>query len=213
VYPNDPAMNLPDQPSFLRSEVSVLADTLNAHGHPTAGGQYWGAVSHYADQSGPGGFTFTQLEAQGVQMIPIVGRRLLLGLRGWTVHSMLGDNNQTPFYLLPATGGSNTIRAFDSFTFHDLNSITTTAELRLALWMHVDLAGFVDAGNVAARYSDLNLDQTAVGAGVRLHTARATIGRLDMAHGSQGWTVMLRTGDPFKLSRVTRRLATVPFAP
>jgi hypothetical protein len=79
--------------------------------------------------------------------------------------------------------------------------------------MHVDVAPFFDAGNVAARYSDLNFDKTSVGAGVRFHTARATIGRADAAYGSEGWRVVFRTSDPFKFSRIRQRLGQIPFAP
>ena len=86
-------------------------------------------------------------------------------------------------------------------------------ELRIPLWMHVDVAPFFDAGNVASRYSDLNFDKTSVGAGVRLHTTRVTFARADVAHGSEGWRFVFRTSDPFKFSRIRQHLAQMPFAP
>jgi hypothetical protein len=212
VYPTDPAMNLALQPNFLRSELSVMANTLDSRSHPTSGGLYRAAVNRYTDQD-RGTFTFSQYEVEGVQMVPVVGSRLLLGLHAWTVFTDLSNGHQVPFYLMPTIGGNNTLRAFDDFQFHDLNTVVATAELRLALMTHVDLAGFYDAGNVASRYTDLNFGHTSIGAGLRLHTQRATFGRLDVAHGSEGWQFMFRTTDPFKLSRVTRRLAAIPFTP
>jgi hypothetical protein len=77
----------------------------------------------------------------------------------------------------------------------------------------VDGAVFFDAGNVAPRAGDLNLDKTSVGAGLRLHTQSSTWGRLDVAHGAEGWAFVLRTSDPLRLARVTRRVAGVPFVP
>jgi hypothetical protein len=52
-----------------------------------------------------------------------------------------------------------------------------------------------------------------VGGGLRLHLNRATFARVDVAHGAQGWRFVLRTTDPFKYSRITSRIASVPFRP
>ena len=46
---------------------------------------------------------------------------------------------------------------------------------------HLDLAVFADAGNVARRPRDLNLDKQSYGAGLRLHTRRDTFAMLDVA--------------------------------
>jgi hypothetical protein len=146
-------------------------------------------------------------------MVPLGDSRFTLGLHGWTVFCDVGNGHSVPFYLVPALGGQNTLRAYDNFQFHDLNTVVATAELRIALMKHVDVAAFYDAGNVAPRYGDLNFDKRSIGAGFRLHTERAIFGRLDVVHGAEGWRVLFRTSDPFKLSRVTRRVASVPFVP
>jgi hypothetical protein len=75
------------------------------------------------------------------------------------------------------------------------------------------VAVFGDAGNVAARASELNLEKTSVGVGLRLHSQRATIVRLDVAHGAEGWRVVARTNNPLQLSRLARRTAAAPFVP
>jgi len=212
VYAADPGMSTSDQPNFIHSQLSVTADTIDSRSHPTEGGLYRAAMTTYADRSGSA-FSFTQYEAEALQMVPLVGTRVLLGLRGWTVFSDAADGNQVPFYLLPFIGGHNTLRSFHNFQFHDQNTVVANVEVRFALLTHVDLAPFLDAGSVAARYSDLNFGKTSVGLGLRLHTQRTTFGRLDVAHGSEGWNFVFRTNDPFKLSRVTRKLASVPFTP
>jgi hypothetical protein len=86
-------------------------------------------------------------------------------------------------------------------------------ESRWALFTHLDIALFADAGNVAGRLSDLNFHKTAYGIGVRAHTGRATFARLDIAHGASGWHFVARTSEPLRLSRLTRRVAALPFVP
>jgi hypothetical protein len=212
LYAGDPGMSDAYQPNFLHSELSVTANTLDSRSHPTDGGLYRAAMSSFRDQAA-GTYNFDQYEAEAIQMVPLGDRRLVLGLHAWTVYSDVRDGHAVPFYLMPVVGGHNTIRSYDDYQFHDLNTVVATAEVRLAMLAHLDAAVFYDAGSVAARYGDLTFDKTAVGAGLRLHMRRATFARMDVAHGAQGWTFVVRTNDPFKLSRVTSRLAAIPFMP
>jgi outer membrane protein assembly factor BamA len=212
LYGTDPAMSAASQPDFLHSELSVTATTLDSRSHPTAGGLYRAALTTYRDRAA-GTYSFDQYEGEVVQMVPVVDRRVVLGLHGWTVFTDTGAGHQVPFYLMPSIGGNNTLRAYDDFQFHERNTIVVSAELRVALSPHLDLAGFYDAGNVAARYGDLNFDKRSIGSGIRFHLRNTTLGRMDVAHGTEGWRVIFRTTDPFQLSRVTRRTAAVPFTP
>jgi hypothetical protein len=59
----------------------------------------------------------------------------------------------------------------------------------------------------------LNLSKNSVGVGVRVHTRRATFGRLDLAHSKEGWQLVFKMDDVFQPSRRSRRGATVPFVP
>ena len=88
-----------------------------------------------------------------------------------------------------ASAALNTLRSFTDYRFHDDNMLLANAELRLALMTHLDLAVFADAGNVAARAGDLDLDKRSYGAGFRLHTRRETFAMVDVAHGDEGWRV------------------------
>ena len=105
-------------------------------------------------------FTFHTWEAEGLQYVPLAGARVVLAF-----HWMDGGRaylrlQRHPFYMLPAIGGSRTLRAYHDFEFHDNNLIVAGAESRFALWQHLDAALLLDAGNVASRYSDLNFDKT-----------------------------------------------------
>jgi hypothetical protein len=77
----------------------------------------------------------------------------------------------------------------------------------------MDAALFVDAGNVAQHYGDLDLDQRSYGAGLRVHTEKTTLARFDVAHGNQGWKAVFSTSEPFRLPRVRRTTAIIPFFP
>jgi Omp85 superfamily domain len=212
LFPTNPAMSLSQQPDFLHSNVSVTADTRDTRGHPTSGGRYRAALTTYSDRS-TGVFSFRQYEAEGTQFIPLADRRWVLAFRGWAVFSDVGPGHEIPFYLLPTIGGQNTLRDFHNYQFHDNNSLVVNAESRWSIFTHVDAAVFFDAGNVAAAARDLNLDKTSYGVGLRLHTERATIARLDVAQGPQGWQFVFRTSDPMRLTRGRRRVANIPFTP
>jgi hypothetical protein len=115
--------------------------------------------------------------------------------------------------MLPSLGGSSTLRSFSDFRFHDRHLLLATVESRIALFTHVDLAAFVDAGNVAARFSELDLDKRSYGLGLRVHTHDATTARVDVARGAEGWKVTFSLNDPFRLRRVARTAMAVPFVP
>jgi len=209
AFPTVPAANLSEQPELLHSEASIMSDTRDHRGYPTSGHMYRGALTNYWDTDGP--FSFHTWEAEGLKYVPLSDARVVLAFHGWTVYS--NPSEDIPFYLLPTMGGNRTNRAFHNFQFHDNSLLVVQAESRFAVWEHMDAALFVDTGNVAPHYSDLNLDQRSYGAGVRVHTEKTTFARFDVAHGHQGWRVVFSTSEPFRLPRVRRIPAIVPFFP
>lgn len=152
-------------------------------------------------------------EAEGAQFVPVSRDRVVLAFHGWLVASDTGPGSVVPFYLLPSLGGNSTVRAYTDYRFHDRNLLVLNAETRVALFTHLDAAVFVDAGNVAARVGDLNLDKRGYGVGLRMHTRRSTFARFDVAHGDEGWRFLFRLTDPLHLSRLSRRTAAIPFVP
>jgi hypothetical protein len=212
LFPDDPAMSLSSQPDFLRGEASITADTRDHRYYPTSGLFYRAAVTTFRDQS-DGTFSFLQYEGEAAHFIPVAHRNWILALRGWIVASDVPGGNDVPFYMLPSLGGHNTLRGYQNYRFHDRYLLAANAESRFAIFEHLDGAVFVDAGNVAPRASDLNLRKVDVGGGLRLHSARATFARFDFAYGDEGWNFVVRTSEPFLLSRQIRRTAGIPFSP
>jgi hypothetical protein len=214
VFPQDPVYRLREQPDFLHGEASVVVETRDVSGYPTRGGVYRVAMSRFADRDAQR-FTFNRYEAEAAHFIPLDrSDNFIIAIRGWVVGTTTDAGQHVPFYLMPSLGGNNTLRGYDDYRFHDRNLALVNTEIRVALMEHIDAVGIFEAGNVAARFGDLNLDKKSYGAGVRVHTSTATIARLDLARSSEGWQVVFRMNDPFRLtSRFNRRTAQVPFAP
>jgi hypothetical protein len=209
-FPADPG--IAEQTSLLHGGATVEADFRDYPGRPTRGGFYRASAQAYSDRD-LHEFSFQRYEAEGLQVVPIVGERWVIALHGWGAFSDTSTGNSVPFYMLPSLGGGTTLRGYSDYRFHDREMLVVNAESRWALFRHVDAAAFFDAGNVAARVGDLNLDKTSYGAGLRVHTRSTTFGRLDVAHSSEGWRVLFRLSDSFRLNRRSLRATVIPFVP
>jgi len=209
VFPNDPGVA--EQSSMLHGGVGAEVDTRDYPSRPTRGGFYRAAWQIFSDRD-LHQFSFQRSEVEGVQLLP-VNERWVLGVHGWAVFSTTDSGNTVPFYMLPSIGGTNTLRGFSNYRFHDRNMLVANVESRWALFQHIDAAAFFDAGSVAARAGDLDLDKTSWGAGVRVHSRTSTLARLDVAHSTEGWKVVFNLSDPFRLARRSLRTMVIPFVP
>ncbi|HET9467274.1 MAG TPA: BamA/TamA family outer membrane protein [Vicinamibacterales bacterium] len=212
MYATDPAFALARQPSFAHGTVSVTADTRDYPDHPTHGGLYQAAITRYSDLD-LNAFSFNRYEAEAAHFVPLLYEGLVLALHGWTAMSDTAAGQTVPVYLMPSLGGTSLLRGFSNYRFHDRHLAVVNAEARIALTMHIDTALFVDAGTVAPRVEDLRLANTSYGIGFRLHTHKKTTARIDAAHGREGWRVSFSLNDPFRLRRLLRHTAAVPFVP
>lgn len=215
LFPRDPGVSDAFQPNYVHNEISVTSDTRDHRSRPTSGGYYRAALSTFIDQSSSTGtFSFRRYEGEGAQFIPVTtDGEWVVVLHAWGVWTDLAPGHDVPFYLLPSLGGNNTLRSYPDYRFHDLNMAVVNAESRWMVFTHMDATLFFDAGNVAARFQDLDLAKRSYGGGVRFHTDHTTFARIDVAYGGEGWQLVFRTADPFRFSRLTRRVAPVPFVP
>lgn len=208
--------SLPDsvvnEPSFAYGEVSLLADGRDFPDHPTSGGLVRLSASRFGDRD-RGDSSFARYESEGAGYFSLADARIVLAVRGWLVASATAPGQSVPFYLQPSLGGGQSLRSFSDYRFHDRHMLVANAELRVALTTHLDVAGFVDAGNVAARVGDLDLARRSYGAGLRFHTRRDAFLRIDVAHGREGWRTMFSLNEALNLSRLSRRHAPAPFVP
>src|SRR5262245_11010698 len=212
LHPDDPGFDQAEQPGFVHTHFSAVADTRDSPSHPMRGALYRAEAAVFSDRD-TGRFSFRRYELEGVQTVPLSPGRWTLLFHGWTVFSDTTGSSEVPAYMMPSLGGSTTLRSFADYRFHDRHFVLVSAESRLALFEHIDAAVFVDAGGVAPRVRDLGLRETSVGGGVRIHVRATTIARVDLSHGREGWRMLLRLNEPFRLNRVSRRNAPIPFVP
>jgi surface antigen Omp85-like protein len=212
LFAADPGFNVAKQPSFIHSDISATADNRDYPGHPSTGGLYRVAVSRYTDRD-LRAFSFDRREFEALHYIPVVHHRWTLALHGWTVISDANAAQQIPVYFLPSLGGTTTLRSYADYRFHDRNLLLVSAESRWALFRHIDAAVFIDAGSVAPRFRDLDLRRRSYGVGLRAHNHVSTSMRLDVAHGEEGWRLLFRLNEPFRLIRLNHHTAPVPFVP
>jgi hypothetical protein len=134
-----------------------------------------------------GAYGFQRLDGEVIQHVPILRETWVLAVRG-RVETTLNDNDQVPYFLLPALGSGSTLRAFTSDRFRDRHSMLFTGEFRWLPSTAVDMAFFYDAGKVTSRRSDLDFKRlkSDVGIGIRFHGLIATPLRIDLAIGNEG---------------------------
>ena len=197
-----------DEPRFMHNETALVLDARDYPDHPTSGGLLRASAARFNDRD-QGKYSFDRYEGEVAGFVPLAGSRIVLALRGWMVTSEVKDGQFVPGYLQPTLGGGHSLRSYADFRFRDDHMLVANAEVRVALMTHIDMVVFGDAGNVAARRQDLNLDKRSFGGGLRFHTRRATILRADAATGDEGWRVMFSLSEPLSLSRTERR--TAPF--
>jgi len=215
LFTDATAPGLVAPPSFLHGDVHVGVDLRDHQGHPTGGGLYQFVAATYSDRD-TGTYSFHRYEVDAAQFVPLGTKRWILALHGRAILSDTTSGHLVPFYLMPSLGGKNTLRGYHDYRFHDNDMEVFNAEVRCALFTHVDAAVFADAGKVASRAADLDLQhpRKSYGAGLRVHNATATLVRLDVGHSPEGWQVFLKISDPFKRSvPISGRSAVVPFVP
>jgi outer membrane protein assembly factor BamA len=204
------APGLTRHPDFLHADLSVAVDTQDVPGYPTSGGRYRVSVASFHDQD-YAQYSFRRLDADVAQYIPLFHKSWVLALHGRAVLSQSAAGQEIPFYLLPTLGGSNTLRGFADYRFRDRNLLLFNAEYRWPLFRAMDGALFYDAGTVAPSAQALSMQHmhTDYGAGVRLHMAKRTLVRVDVARSPEGTRAIFSFTAPLGASSRT----VVPYAP
>jgi outer membrane protein assembly factor BamA len=195
------------QPGLLHADVAVDMDTRDVPGYPARGGRYRIAAAMYHDQE-LARYSFRRIEADAAQYLPL--GRTVLAVRGRIDLSQTAAGQEVPFYLLPALGGTNSLRGFLDYRFRDRDLLLAGAEYRWPIFRALDAAVFYDAGAVAPRAGALtNRLHGDYGAGVRLHSSAHMLARLDVARSREGTRTLLSLSVPF--SAASRSVA--PYVP
>jgi hypothetical protein len=197
VYTPDTLPGLGAQPVYIHTQGSVAIDTRLAPDYARRGGFYGVTFHDYADTDSAFGFELINYEA--VQHIPILREAWVISLRGRVQTTSLKEDQQIPYFMLPALGSGSTLRAYPSWRFRDRNSLLLQAEWRVIVNRALDLGFFYDTGKVTAHTSDLSLDglKSNFGVGARFHSPVATPLRVEIAHGSDGFNIIFGSSAAF----------------
>jgi len=184
-------------PDYLHTSVSAAFDWRPAADYARRGGQYRIARHHYGDRDDT--YSFDRLDAEIVQHVPILRENWVLSFHG-RLESTLGDDDQVPYFLLPALGSGSTLRAYSSWRFRDRHSVLVSGEWRwIASRLALDMAFFYDAGMVAPTLDAIALGSfvSDVGIGARFHGPARTPLRVELAHGREGTRLVFAASAAF----------------
>ena len=186
------------EPTYLRTGAFVDVDTRDEPGNPRAGGRYLAKLSSFQDRDA-GLHNFTQYDVEVQQYIPFFNQRRVIALRAKTTLTQTSDGKEIPFYMLPTMGGSEDVRGFENFRFRDRNMVVVNAEYRWEAFSGLDVALFADAGQVAAKKSEMSFRdmKTAAGIGFRFNTARKVFYRVDIGFSREGTRIFMKFGNVF----------------
>ena len=171
--------------TYLHSQVVVGFDSRRSSAYARRGG-FYGVTGHdYTDRDDT--FGFRQVDYEAIQHIPILRDTWVLSLHGLVKTTWGKSDERVPFFMLPALGSGSTLRGYSTLRFRDRHSILLQGEWRIIANRFLESAVFLDAGKVAARTSDLDLNhlKTDYGFGLRFHAPLATVLRIEVARSSE----------------------------
>lgn len=202
VAPPGTLPGLETQPDFLRINGLVDFDWTDKPLYPRSGGYYGVQIANFKDQD-LDHFNFRRYEVDLQQYIPFRNKYSVVALRALTVITDAESGNEVPFYYMPTLGGGDRLRGFREGRFTDNNSLLLTAEYRWEAWWPLDMALFVDAGQVAADRKDLFEDlDVSYGIGFRFHNSEAVVLRMDFSFSREGFIFFLRYSNVFNAFKI-----------
>ena len=183
-------------PGYRRSRVFAEIDWRTSPGYTRRGGLYRFDWSEY---QGGGQHNFRRVDAEVNQFVPLLRENWVIAMRALVSSTDTRDGHTVPVVLLPALGGGNSLRGYPSWRFRDRHRLLLTGEYRWTAGPFVDMALFMDAGKVAPRFADLDLDdlKTSYGIGATLHTFRTTLTRVELARTREGMGLSFSFGANF----------------
>jgi hypothetical protein len=182
---NTPGLELATY-DYIKSSARAAFDWRRQPGYTGSGGLYRIQFDDVRDRA-DGPYSFKSVEAEAIQLIPILHANWVIALRGLATATDIDDASAVPFFLLPSVGGGSTLRGYPDFRFRDRNRLLMNAELRWTPARFMDMAIFYDTGKVTSRRADLDFGdlKESYGLGMRLIGVRGYIFRIEAAHSRE----------------------------
>jgi outer membrane protein assembly factor BamA len=198
VFGRYDAPGIVNQPNYLEAGVFFEADYRDQPGNPRSGGRYAVSWTSFQDRK-LGQYDFGQYDVEAQQYFPFFNKRRVVVVRAKTTFTQTASGQEVPFFMQPTLGGSEDLRGFREYRFRDRNMVVFNAEYRWEAFSGLDLAAFVDAGQVAAKPGDLHFAdlQKSYGAGFRFNTEKSVFLRMDLGFSGEGRRLFLKFGHVF----------------
>ncbi len=198
IFGPDLVPGIDRQSNFLRGGLFAQYDYRDFPGEPRRGGNYLVRYSLYSDREFDA-YSFRKLEMELQQYVPFFNERRVIALRGKSVVTYADNGNRVPFYLQPTVGGSDDLRGFRPFRFHDDNMLILNGEYRWETFSGLDMALFVDGGKVFHRRAEFNLAdlEGSAGFGMRFNVKNSVFMRIDVGFSHEGFQVWVKFNNVF----------------
>ena len=183
--------------------LALTYDTRDSRATPRQG-SFGEAVVEGAARTLGSQAAFVRYGLEGRFWWPLFDARLITatrGLWGWVEGAAL------PFFELSALGGETTLRGFGEHRFLDRGRILLNIEERLRTFTftyedirtHLELAFFVEAGQVFHTWNELRTKniQTVSGVGLRLVVTSKLVAKIDIGFGREGRAIFTGLDYPF----------------
>jgi hypothetical protein len=177
---------------------TVAYDWRPASGYSTRGGFYRASWERNQENNGQP-YSFNTQEYEIVQLVPLVREQFVLAARGLMTLSNTDAGNEVPVILEPFLGSGSALRGFANRRFTDRNRLLLTGEYRWRPSRYLDMALFLDAGQVTTDRSqfDLGALEMVWGIGARFHGPTFNAFRIDIARGREGLRLVFAGSQPF----------------
>jgi hypothetical protein len=197
VYTPATLPGLGASPTYLHAQGFAGFDWRRAAGYSRSGGAYGITVHDFVDHDSD--FSFRKVDYDAIQHIPVLRDAWVLSLHARIETTFINDDEQVPFFMLPALGGGSTLRGFASWRFRDRNSMLLQGEWRVLANRFLDMAVFYDAGKVMDVPKDISWTglKSDYGLGFRFHGPAATPLRIELARSNEGFVIVFSSKAPF----------------
>jgi hypothetical protein len=192
------APGLDEELNYHVSRGTIALDWRPSAAYSTRGGLLRASFERNDEARGRP-FTFNAQEYEIVQLLPLVREQFVFAARGLVTLTNPIDDHDVPVMLSPYLGSGSALRGYSNRRFTDRNRVLLTGEYRWRPSRYLDMALFLDAGQVARDRSDFDLGEfdTAWGIGARFHGPNFNALRIEIARGREGIRLVFAGSQPF----------------
>jgi outer membrane protein assembly factor BamA len=183
---------------FFQDGGFLQFDYRDTPGDPHSGGNYSAQYSTFNDVD-RGHYSFDRLDLEAQQYIPFFNKLRVIALRAKVIATSPHQGNEVPFYLQPTLGGPDDLRGYRAFRFYDNNMAVLNGEYRWQVFTGLDMALFVDGGQVFDRWEQINYRslRADAGFGFRFKMNNAVFMRIDTGFSPEGFGIWFKFGNIF----------------